>query len=138
VSSVIYLAAIVTGAWFGSAVGVAAAALGAHSLLTLMWLRNAAGRFEGFWLFVLSAIVTPLLLAGAAAAVALGSRQLIPPVRDSNLLGLAWIACVMSSTYALLVRAFMRTAWDELMLRVRSAAGRQSGSTTTAPEGSPS
>lgn len=124
VASAIYLAAIVAGAWFGSAVGVAAAALGAHSVLTLLWLRNATGGFEGFWTFVASAVVRPLLLAGVAACVAIASRQAIPPLRGSNLLGFLWIGCVMSGTYLVLVRAFMRGAWDEMVQRVQAARGR--------------
>ena len=124
VSSILYLAAIVTGAWLGSAVGVAAAALAAHSLLTLLWLRNATGGFAGFWRFVLSAIGAPLLLAAASAALALGTRQLIPGVRESNILGAVWIGGWMSVAYLVLIRVFLRGAWDELIARVRSVGGR--------------
>jgi O-antigen/teichoic acid export membrane protein len=121
VSSAIYLAAIGTGAWLGSAVGVAAAALGAHSLLTLLWLRNATGGFPGYWRFVFSAVGAPLLLTGAAAAAALWTRGLIPPLRESNLLGLLFIGSVMAAVYLVLVRTLLREAWDELLHRVRSA-----------------
>ena len=112
--SAAYLLIIGSGAALGGAVGVATAAAVYYGIFGPAGLRVGFGRFPGFWRDLAEAYLAPLLLGGAACAVAVAVAEWIPVVRESDLLSIAWIVAMGVGGYAVLVRVFLPARWREL------------------------
>lgn len=123
--SLAYLGMIAWGARLAGAEGVAGAALAFYAIFGPAGLRLGVGRMPGFWPQAAEAFVMPLLLGGAAGAVANYSSRLFPALAGSDAASLVWIVVVGCALYTALVRVLLPGRWHELRERLGAIVRRR-------------